>query len=427
MEKSQQSTAQPSANPLARRVRSVREAYQVSGRIAGFDIARAIAIIGMVIAHIGPDEPGIFSLQDGFPSALFAVLAGVSMSIMMAPANAQGGPAVATSRHRLLLRGAILFAIGAVLELTNTPIAVVLASIGIIFFFLSPLTRWRTRWVVLSLVVFWLAGAALIATMMTFERYSQWFGGVYPVTSWLAYGTAGILIHRLLATAAAKWQALALVLAAPIAVWGVIARKNLNDSIADKFKSSMPDLSSFPGAMDEPAFGSWRGLFLSEQAHSGGIGDTAFSIAVATVIIAACLLLTRLRPVTAVLYPIRAMGAMSLTAYTAHVISAKYLMKGTYWDPDALAKSMPESMPESLPDSKLTPDLDSGATSYISPDSYQQMLETGSWDNVLITVLALLVFAALWKLFFRRGPLEQALRFIELRGMNPNLPPRPLT
>lgn len=425
-------------------MRSIREAYQASGRIAGFDIARAIAIIGMVIAHIGPESPGLYSIQNGFPSALFAVLAGVSMSIMMAPANAQGGPAVTTARHRLLLRGAILFAIGAFLELANTPIAVVLTSIGLIFFFLSPLTRWRTRWVFLMLFIFWLGGAVFIATSTSLEMYSQWFGGVYPTWSWMAYGTAGILIHRLLGTAAAKWQALALIIATPFAVWGVFARNNLYEMLNTTTSAGDPFLGSGPGMpyMDSSIFGSWRGLFLSEEAHSGGIGDTGFSIALATAIIAACLLLTRLKPVTAVLYPVRAMGAMSLTAYAAHVISAKFLMKGTYWDPNALASTAPDptldpkadptlgTAPDPASDPKADPellkDLPSSATQYFPKDAYD-MLETGGWDNVLITVIALLIFASLWKLFFRRGPLEQALRFIELKGMNPNLPPRPLT
>src|SRR5262245_51030211 len=70
------------------------------GRIAGLDVARSLAILGMMavhyVAYIDPDrrpgagfpDPGarqelLFGLPSGRASALFAVLAGVGLSFLL--------------------------------------------------------------------------------------------------------------------------------------------------------------------------------------------------------------------------------------------------------------------------------------------------------------------------------------------------------
>ena len=52
------------------------------GRVSGVDIARALALIGMVCAHSIMPEGFAGQLTYGFPSATFAFLAGISMSLM---------------------------------------------------------------------------------------------------------------------------------------------------------------------------------------------------------------------------------------------------------------------------------------------------------------------------------------------------------
>ena len=58
-------------------------------RIVGVDTARGLAVLGMVTAHVGPDDawrttpPGGWSqLADGRPSALFVLLAGVGLALL---------------------------------------------------------------------------------------------------------------------------------------------------------------------------------------------------------------------------------------------------------------------------------------------------------------------------------------------------------
>ena len=74
-------------------------------RVAGLDVARFLALAGMVVAHLCPPVGYTGVLVDGLPSALFAALAGVSM-VFLTPG-------------RLVVRGAMLIA----LHWALTPIA----------------------------------------------------------------------------------------------------------------------------------------------------------------------------------------------------------------------------------------------------------------------------------------------------------------
>ena len=68
-------------------------------RLAGVDAARAVALVGMMATHLEPleDEAGrptpVGVLFDGRASALFAVLAGVSIALMTGGVSPRRGPA----------------------------------------------------------------------------------------------------------------------------------------------------------------------------------------------------------------------------------------------------------------------------------------------------------------------------------------------
>ena len=52
-------------------------------RIVGIDVARGLAVLGMMTAHVGPDDPyGFSELADGRPASLFVVLAGLSLGLL---------------------------------------------------------------------------------------------------------------------------------------------------------------------------------------------------------------------------------------------------------------------------------------------------------------------------------------------------------
>src|SRR5262249_47600065 len=92
-------------------------------RIEGFDLARALAILGMVIVHFSfvmhDDDlpPGpldtIVELLDGRAAAVFVILAGIGVSLLSRRAVADPDPqALAETRRTLRRRGLVLLVVG---------------------------------------------------------------------------------------------------------------------------------------------------------------------------------------------------------------------------------------------------------------------------------------------------------------------------
>jgi len=92
-------------------------------RIVGYDVARAVAIVGMVIVNFkivmfaekrGSDWlQTITGLLDGRAAAMFVILAGVGTSLMTARARGDGDlPGLADARTRLLRRALFLLVAG---------------------------------------------------------------------------------------------------------------------------------------------------------------------------------------------------------------------------------------------------------------------------------------------------------------------------
>ncbi|HKI30797.1 MAG TPA: heparan-alpha-glucosaminide N-acetyltransferase domain-containing protein [Gemmataceae bacterium] len=92
-------------------------------RVAGYDIARALAILGMVVVHfslvMAADRSGpvwlaeVLGFLDGRAAATFVVLAGVGITLLSRRAVASADPAaVARTRKTLVCRGLFLLVIG---------------------------------------------------------------------------------------------------------------------------------------------------------------------------------------------------------------------------------------------------------------------------------------------------------------------------
>jgi uncharacterized membrane protein YeiB len=88
-----------------------------SARILGYDLARALAICGMILVHFGlvmggePPTPGwpalVLRALDGRPAALFVILAGVGITLRASRAATPANP-----RAVLIRRGLVLLAVG---------------------------------------------------------------------------------------------------------------------------------------------------------------------------------------------------------------------------------------------------------------------------------------------------------------------------
>src|SRR6478672_13847572 len=103
------------------------------GRIVGVDVARALALIGMMATHMLPGFDGVEGTHVPWPqqvaggraSALFAVRAGVSVALVSGRTTPLRGRARAAVSARLVARAGCIGALGLLLGLVPSGIAVI--------------------------------------------------------------------------------------------------------------------------------------------------------------------------------------------------------------------------------------------------------------------------------------------------------------
>lgn len=337
------------------------------GRVVGVDVARALALLGMMATHllpgrVGNEVPWTQQLAGGRSSALFAVLAGVSIAFVSGRTEPFRGRERVAASVRLASRALLIGAIGLVLGVVPTVIAVILASYAVLFLLGLPflglgprsLFAWAAAWVVTAPV-----GAHLLRPFLPDRGVGSpqpqdllqpgrllgelLLTGYYPAAVWVAYLLAGMALGRLPlgrpATAARVLVAgVALALTATLTSRHLLARPGASAALAGTYPDAAtpdPSLASEPAALEAlltqglagtTPTGSWWWLAVVAP-HSGTPLDLAQSIGSALAVTGACVLLTQVRPrVWAVVF---GAGAMTLSLYTLHV-----LMMAQGWWPD---------------------------------------------------------------------------------------------
>ena len=248
-------------------------------RIIGLDIARSLAIIGMIVLHMASLVWHTKVILNGLPAALFAILAGITLMIIARDFTV-------TTFLRTIARGCIITLIGLALLPVGGEIQVVLVVIGITMILVSwiPPLRW---WWKLLLLVAATAAATIKYAPLTLPQ-------VYPLLAYTAYFLAGMLLYEVYirnSRVVAQWVSTGV--AVLIAAAGFYFR----------FTPDMPGWLRFTG-------------------HTGVLGEIVLSIAVAAIVLHLCLLIGRTVPKLA--YPSAALGAMSLSIYILHVLTAYY-------------------------------------------------------------------------------------------------------
>ncbi|MCS5722965.1 heparan-alpha-glucosaminide N-acetyltransferase domain-containing protein [Herbiconiux sp. CPCC 203407] len=339
-------------------------------RILGLDLARFVAIAGMMATHTWLWADSVAGVHvasseqfQGRASALFAVLAGVGAVLATRAPIRERRPGAA--RLMLVGRGVALVAIGLTLTLLDIPIFVILAYYGVLFWFLALAVTWP-RWVLVSVGAV-VAVAAPVAVYLLGEAFQltereasnpNWLSladpllvlrgllvtGTYPVLIWIAYGLVGMAIGRTLlaargstASAASTGGATALrVVAAKLAAVGAVvwlggialaalahgplgAVRGLATELGVSEKEALGLLTD-PGA-GRPVLGSpW--MLAASAAHTGTTFDLILTIGSSTTVIGLLVLLgTVLGPLARrILSPVLGAGAAPLTVYSAHVL-----------------------------------------------------------------------------------------------------------
>lgn len=314
----------------------------------------------MYAAHIGPD-PSVggplgwaMEVARGRSSALFALLAGFTLVLLTGRPQPRTGRAGRQAIGRVLIRSAVLVALGYALTCLDTSVDVILAAYGMVFFLSVPLYRLRAD--TLTVIA---AATALVLPQVLYPLRAAVEGGswadaviahdplaritdsdgiielfitgAYPVLTWLPFVIAGMALGRidlarpgirakvaLLGGAltvlgyGGSWLALHLVSGAQAAVGattdgGSAASAWWSDAVGNP-TTSTPD---------------W---LLVAAPHSQTTWSILGNTGVGLVVITACLIATersaRFRWLAA---PVIAVGSVSLTAYSGHIIAIKAL------------------------------------------------------------------------------------------------------
>ncbi|WP_445997160.1 heparan-alpha-glucosaminide N-acetyltransferase domain-containing protein [Okibacterium fritillariae] len=360
-------------------------------RIAGLDLARFVALIGMMAAHVWMLDPAdgsstlILGLVQGRAAALFAVLAGVGIVLSSKRYLGRGRGESARCGHRghaaaaraLFVRGAAVAVVGLTLGLLSTQVAIILVSYGVLFCVMIPLLRLGS----VTLAVIAVLGA-IVSPLLSFWARSTWsligpYGGnpswigltdpmvavdvlltgVYPVATWFVYVVAGMAVGRLVldtrdadssrgspdiralagrlsiagaGMAVVAWALSALAMGPLGGIDAVISAQGELPSSETREQMAVIMSASAYGVV--PLESPW--LLASSVAHSGATLDLFHTGGSALVVIGIGLLIgTRLRHRgVAMLAPVLAAGAAPLTIYSLHVVVQSLTVNAIFAD-----------------------------------------------------------------------------------------------
>ncbi len=353
---------------------------QTTSRIIGYDFARALAVLGMIIVNfkivMNASEAGadwlirLVGLLEGRAAATFVVLAGVGLALLSRRARLAGDQdGISNNRRTLLKRALFLFVVG----LLYTPIwpADILHFYGIYIaigaFLLAASDRSLWMWIGV-----FAAGFVVMMFVFDYEQGWDWntlaytdfwtpvgmarhlfFNGFHPVFPWTAFLLAGMWLGRQdMGNPATRRQILF------IGVGAVILAEAASALL---IQSVIPDLGvetaeSLFGTQPMPPMP----LYLL------GGGGTAFAV------IALSIMLTNRLAGARWLEPFISVGQLALTIYVAHVV------------------------------------IGMGGLEMLG------MLENRSLifatTSAIIFYGASMLFAFLWRKRFKRGPLEWVMR-----------------
>lgn len=295
----------------------------MSARVEGLDAARGVALIGMFAAHVGdsgqrlPDTEGWSWLVvfDGRASALFAVLAGVSISLMLGRST-RPDP-VRHTRIRVAVRGALLLVLGWLLALLDTPVDVILDNLGVMFLLALPALRWRPA----------VQAAVGVAVLVLGEPLLTW------AEAWLAPLDAPV-VHEL-------WSS-----HYPALVWvGYILIGMALGRWAPWHGTDRTMLVAAGAAVAAGAYGlglALGGTWAEDDASWASVAPHSYTpfemlgnVGTAGAVIGLCLLATAVAP--PLLWPLASAGRMTLTLYFSHIVVIALVGVEMVWEPSNVA------------------------------------------------------------------------------------------
>lgn len=313
-----QHSVTPTATPDAAAPPAVRR------RIDGVDLARGLAIIGMVTVHVAPPlagDAGWYSLPYGQASTLFALVAGIGIEL-----SSRRGPTI-EHRARLLWRTLWLVPVGLGLSMLGTPVAVILQYYALWFLLAAPVLRFGSRALAMLTAAGMLIGPSiLVRAQVTHPEWyvsrggdiagrGAWLGefgdvlltGYYPTVSWVWVVYVGMLVGRLdlSSTRIATWL-----------LGGGTAVAAATYALAAT-------------ARDALDLGRWQ-PWLDTTGHADTPPEMLAAVGVSVAVLGACLLLCQYLGL--LMAPGTALGRFALTVYVGHIVVYSFARDAFYND-----------------------------------------------------------------------------------------------
>ncbi|WP_162799222.1 heparan-alpha-glucosaminide N-acetyltransferase domain-containing protein [Nocardioides sp. 616] len=333
-------------------------------RLVGVDVARCLALLGMVATHVlvTREADGQLSLAHalagGRASALFAVLAGVSIALLTGAGTPVRGRERAARSAGLVARALLVGLLGLMLAALDSGLAIILTYYAVLFVLALPFLGLGARRLFL-LAAGWAVLAPVASQWLrpmlpergyaspSFEQLRDPGGllsellltGYYPALPWLTYLLLGLAIGRLdlrnrvvtgwLAALGAALAVVASALSDVLTSREDVTRALLADPPPLGSASSGPELLELlrAGMYGTTPDSSWAWL-LVRAPHSATPFDLVQTAGSAMLVLGGCLLLAAALPVLgrralAVLF---GAGTITLTLYSLHVAMRSELL-----------------------------------------------------------------------------------------------------
>lgn len=322
-------------------------------RLIGIDAARGMALIGLIAVHILPDEtaagdPALaWTLFSGDSAALFALLAGVGLAFTTGGSTPHRGRTLAADRVGIAARAVVIGAIGLVIAAVlpwDPPAYGILLYYAVFFLVTVPFLHLRARTLFLAAGAFVLISPILLQQVGPLLPASSAYNhtlvtlltepiatvsellltGSYPALAYMTYLLVGLGLGRL-NLRSTRVQALITGAGAGIAMFShllsalllgpaggydaLLASTGMAEDDLDRTLTfgfdTIPNTSAWWLALDTP--------------HAGTTLAIGASLGMGLLVTGACLLITA--KVGKLLAPLAAMGSMTLTLYTAHLLA----------------------------------------------------------------------------------------------------------
>ncbi|MFI7482948.1 heparan-alpha-glucosaminide N-acetyltransferase domain-containing protein [Kocuria sp. M1R5S2] len=326
-----------------------------AGRLPAVDAARGLALVGLTAVHFLPavyaenNRPTLsWILFGGDSAALFALLAGVSLAFSSGSRRPRRGRELTALRAGIAVRALLIMAVGLMIGylMPDEPPAIgILVQYGAFFLLSLPFLGLRPRTLLICAAGLVVAGPLLIHSLgglvPVYSAHNPTFAhvvtepvaffwqlvltGTYPAVTYMAYLLAGLAVGRLnLKSLRVQTRLLAvglgLAAVAKLLSWILLyaadGYNRLLFSIPALTRQELDDMIVFGPAGPLPTNSLWW-LALSAP-HTNTPLAVSWSLGVSLAVLGGFLLIGRRSAPW--LLPLTALGAMTLTLYSAQLV-----------------------------------------------------------------------------------------------------------